>query len=62
VGVQYRKENTETVMPLLELTTISSESDEEEDVEKGTPRRHRHKERVFLSSVKEAPSRKHSGH
>jgi hypothetical protein len=60
--VQYRKENTETVMPLLELTTMSSESDGG-DVEKGKGQRHHHhKERVFLSSVKEAPARKKSGH
>ena len=59
--MQYRKENTETVMPLLELTTMSSESDDE-DVEKGKGQRHHHKERVFLSSVKEAPARKKSGH
>lgn len=60
---KYRKENTETVMPLLELTTMSSESDDE-DVEKGKDRHrhHHHKERVFLSSVKEAPARKQSGH
>jgi hypothetical protein len=62
---KYRKENTEVVMPLMELTTMdsssSSDSEEGEDLEKGGKEEHHHhhqKERVFLSSVTEAPSRK----
>jgi hypothetical protein len=63
---KYKKENTEVVMPLMELTTMdsasSSSSEEGEDLEKGKEHHQHHHQKVFLSAVTEVPSRKKSGH